>query len=479
MKELENYIYEKYVKPLVVIKNNEKIIFEEDLNKLELSEKEKKVLFYVIREKNIKIFSKKVSKSEKSALVINNNYGDIEGNGLSFFDLPKIAIIQYDGDVVVYEDYTQLQAFLEEDFIPKNMEIKQQKGINGELESILSIQYNKIVKLKLSEKEVKYVVDYLCQKGIRIGGFAQGLDGQIENYDYCRTYKTSALPQSFSKEEQLQKFLAFKDTNDPKIREQLILANMRLVRYRSWEYNLKYNIAREEIEQYGYEGLIYAVDHFDPTLGFAFSNYALKCIDGIILNGIHKEYYCQKSWIIDYLKLKKFVEKEEGTTIEQDPSLISDIVDLLIEYNKISFYKREELIRKIQIFESISLESISEQEEYIDFPIPDDIFFKYIFTNSLKEDLKKVLKLLMPRERKLLILRYGLEDGVERTLIEVGKIMGLSRSRVGEIISRAKWKLRHLPQVKQMKDYLDIKSDESLIDTADVTYKIYKKTLKR
>ena len=73
----------------------------------------------------------------------------------------------------------------------------------------------------------------------------------------------------------------------------------------------------------------------------------------------------------------------------------------------------------------------------------------------LKEQLEKALNTLTPREKAVLKLRYGLEDGKAHTLDDIGKIFNLTRERIRQIENKALHKLRHLSQSKKLRDFLD------------------------
>jgi RNA polymerase primary sigma factor len=73
----------------------------------------------------------------------------------------------------------------------------------------------------------------------------------------------------------------------------------------------------------------------------------------------------------------------------------------------------------------------------------------------LKDQVKKVLDLLSDREREVLQLRFGLDDGRYRTLDEVGKEFKVTRERIRQIESKALRKLRHPSRSRKLKDYLD------------------------
>ena len=73
----------------------------------------------------------------------------------------------------------------------------------------------------------------------------------------------------------------------------------------------------------------------------------------------------------------------------------------------------------------------------------------------LKEQVQEVVGTLTPREQKVLILRFGLEDGRSRTLEEVGREFNVTRERIRQIEAKALRKLRHPSRSRKLKDYLD------------------------
>src|SRR5947208_10398168 len=110
--------------------------------------------------------------------------------------------------------------------------------------------------------------------------------------------------------------------------------------------------------------------------------------------------------------------------------------------------------------EPVSLETpIGEEEDsHLGDFIPDDGSMQPADAAShqlLKEQVEDVLASLTQRERRVLQLRFGLEDGRSRTLEEVGREFNVTRERIRQIEAKALRKLRHPSRSKKLKDYLD------------------------
>jgi RNA polymerase primary sigma factor len=110
--------------------------------------------------------------------------------------------------------------------------------------------------------------------------------------------------------------------------------------------------------------------------------------------------------------------------------------------------------------EPLSLEAPVGEEEnsHLGDFVPDDEIYTPVDAASnmvLREQLEKVLSTLSEREREVLKLRFGLEDGYSRTLEEVGHIFEVTRERIRQIEAKALKKLRHPSRNKRLRDYLE------------------------
>ena len=110
--------------------------------------------------------------------------------------------------------------------------------------------------------------------------------------------------------------------------------------------------------------------------------------------------------------------------------------------------------------EPLSLEAPVGEEEnsHLGDFVPDDEVRSPVDAASnlvLREQLERVLSTLSPREREVLKLRFGLDDGYPRTLEEVGQIFRVTRERIRQIEAKALKKLRHPSRSKRLRDYLE------------------------
>ena len=84
-----------------------------------------------------------------------------------------------------------------------------------------------------------------------------------------------------------------------------------------------------------------------------------------------------------------------------------------------------------------------------------DAPIKTVASELLREDLAEILCTLSPRERDVLRLRFGMDDGRQRTLEEVGQLFGVTRERIRQIEAKALRKLRHPNRSKRLKEYVE------------------------
>lgn len=368
-----------------------------------------------------------------------------------------------------YGEYKNIEDFLKYNFSQR--EHTKIKSIDKETQELYVKKIIKAYRIKelvkkgiIEEDEIPTVLEQLEYLGLEVKGQLYTDYGDFSTINKNTHNPKKELPPVLDPQEQKELFIEYKSKKDNKeIRDKLIVGNMRLAKYIGCLYKIddlkeQYGITRDDIISYAYEGLISAIENFDPDKNVKLSTYATKYIIFYIKRQIEKDFISgiTSDKYNEIQKYRKIFEERTGESLYKNPHILKDIMNFYLEEKGLT-KEQAKNERKYFIFLAMELARPLDEEElspkYISgFNYSDDPTYEEANEFLTRDKIKMIVESLPFKEKEIVEKRFGFYNKVN-TLEETGKDLGLSRQRINIIerktLNKIKKKLNKKPHINK------------------------------